>query len=284
MEEPRPKRPKPTPSMAPDTDTVSGLRATIIEKEKEIKKLKNENDIMRENHILKDEMIEDFDKRLLSMFEDDEADRMHTMIIDKDKEIKKLKDLLLWLEDDETDGMRDTIIEKDKEIKKLKDSLKAAARTINGEQAIIEAFQKRILLMLEDFQKRVLLILEDRGMRENIILKDETIKNMLEDFEKRLLRMFEDDDTDGIQQTIKEKDKEIKELEDSLKAATENIHGAKVTMESFQIKIHLMLADFHNFARDRGGWNRGRLIRCRGVRSPHTVAGEEDDDSLQANV
>ena len=94
MEEPRPKRPKPTPSMAPDTDTVSGLRATIIEKEKEIKKLKNENDIMRENHILKDEMIEDFDKRLLSMFEDDEADRMHTMIIDKDKEIKKLKDSL----------------------------------------------------------------------------------------------------------------------------------------------------------------------------------------------
>jgi hypothetical protein len=195
MEEPRPKRPKPTPSMAPDTDTVSGLRATIIEntvsglratiieKEKEIKNLKIENDIMR----AKDEMM---DKRLQSMFDDDEAEYMHTMIIDKDKEIKKLKD-----------------------------SLEAATRNINGEQSIIEA-----------------------------------------------------------------KDKEIKELEDSLKAAHERIHGAKVTMESFQIRIHLMLEDFHNFARDRGGWNRGRVNRCRGVRSPPTVAGEEDDDSLQANV
>ena len=260
MEEPRPKRPKPTPSMAPDTDTVSGLRATIIEntvsglratiieKEKEIKKLKLENDSMH----AKDELM---DKRLQSMFDDDEAESMHNMIIVKDKEIKKLKD-----------------------------SLEAATRTIHGEQSIIEAFQKRILLILQDFQKRVLLILEDRGMRENIILKDETIKNMLEAFEKRLLRMFEDDDTDGIQQTIKEKDKEIKELEDSLKAATERIHGAKVTMESFQMRIYLMLEDFHNFARDRGGWNQGRLNRCRGVRSPPTVAGEEDDDSLQANV
>ena len=83
MEEPRPKRPKPTPSMAPDTDTVCGLRATIIEKEKEIKK--------------------------------------------------------------------------------LKDSLKAAARTISGDQVIIEEFQKRIERMLEDCQKRFLLMMEDRG-------------------------------------------------------------------------------------------------------------------------
>jgi hypothetical protein len=165
MEEPRPKRPKPTPSMAPDTDTVCGLRATIIEKEKEIKKLKDENDGMHANYILKDEIIknmaEDFEKRLLRMFEDDD-----------------------------TDGIRNTIMEKDKEIKKLKDSLKAAARTISGEQVIIEEFQKRIERMFEDHQKRFLLMMEDRG----------------------------------------------------------------------------------------------RLIRCLGVRSPPTVAGEEDDDSLQANV
>jgi hypothetical protein len=247
MEEPRPKRPKPTPSMAPDTDTVCGLRATIIEKEKEIKDLKLENDIMH----TKDEMMEN---RIQSMFDDDEAESMHTMIIDKDKEIKKLKD-----------------------------SLEAATRTINGEQSIIEGFQKRILLMLEDFQKRVLLMLEDRGMRENIMLKDETIKNMLEDFEKRLLRMFEDDDTDGIRNTIMEKDKEIKKLKDSLKAANGSIHGEEVIMEAFQFKILLMLEDFQKsvllMLEDRG-----RLIRCLGVRSPPTVAGEEDDDSLQANV
>jgi predicted RNase H-like nuclease (RuvC/YqgF family) len=111
MEEPRPKRPKPTPSMAPDTDTVCGLRATIIEKEKEIKKLKDENDGMHANYILKDEIIKNMAE----------------------------------------------------EIKKLKDSLKAAARTISGEQVIIEEFQKRIERMFEDHQKRFWLMMEDRG-------------------------------------------------------------------------------------------------------------------------
>ena len=90
---------------APETDTVSALR------DREIKKLKDENDGMHANHILKDEIIKNMAE----------------------------------------------------EIKKLKDRLKAAARTISGEQVIIEEFQKRIELMLEDYQKRFLLMMEDRG-------------------------------------------------------------------------------------------------------------------------
>ena len=72
-------------------------------------------------------------------------------------------------------------------------------------------------------------------------------------------------------------------LKDSLKAANGSIHGEEVIMEAFQFKILLMLEDFQKsvllMLEDRG-----RLIRCLGVRSPPTVAGEEDDDSLQANV
>ena len=149
MEEPRPKRPKPTPSRitedpryvplhelfaqqgkgkwavppspppppasppppleqqlaAPETDTVSALR------DREIKKLKDENDGMHANHILKDEIIKNMAE----------------------------------------------------EIKELKDRLKAAARTISGEQVIIEEFQKRIERMLERDQNRFLLMMEDRG-------------------------------------------------------------------------------------------------------------------------
>ena len=90
---------------APETDTVSALR------DREIKKLKDENDGMHANHILKDEIIKNMAE----------------------------------------------------EIKELKDRLKAAARTISGEQVIIEEFQKRIERMLEDDQKRFLLMMEDRG-------------------------------------------------------------------------------------------------------------------------
>ena len=47
-------------------------------------------------------------------------------------------------------GMRDTIKDQDEVIRKLKDDLKAAARTISGDQVVIAELQKRILHQIDD--------------------------------------------------------------------------------------------------------------------------------------